>query len=82
MGVAAGELALGGVTEGVKRLAGKTPETAVNAFLTATNAQKLARRLAGMRGALRDGGAVALAAVGNLLGLLELDTISGGLINE
>ena len=51
MGVAAGELAIGGMTEGVKRLAGKVPENAANSFLTATNAQKLARRLAGMRGA-------------------------------
>ena len=51
MGVAASELALGGMAEGVKRLTGKAPEDAVNAFLTAANAQKLARRLAGMRGA-------------------------------
>jgi predicted unusual protein kinase regulating ubiquinone biosynthesis (AarF/ABC1/UbiB family) len=51
LGFTAGELAVGGVTEGVRRLTGVTPEDAVNVFLTATNAQKLARRLAGMRGA-------------------------------
>ena len=51
IGFAAGELAVGGVTEGVKRMTGVTPEDAVNVFLTATNAQKLAKRLAGMRGA-------------------------------
>jgi predicted unusual protein kinase regulating ubiquinone biosynthesis (AarF/ABC1/UbiB family) len=51
LGVAAGEMAVGGVAEGVKRLAGNVPEDAVNMFLTATNAEKLARRLANMRGA-------------------------------
>jgi len=51
IGFAAGELAVGGVTEGVRRLTGVTPEDAVNMFLTAANAQKLAKRLAGMRGA-------------------------------
>jgi len=51
IGFAAGELAVGGVAEGVKRMTGVTPEDAVNVFLTATNAQKLAKRLAGMRGA-------------------------------
>jgi predicted unusual protein kinase regulating ubiquinone biosynthesis (AarF/ABC1/UbiB family) len=51
IGFAAGELAVGGVAEGVKRMTGVTPEDAVNVFLTATNAKKLAKRLAGMRGA-------------------------------
>jgi len=51
IGFAAGELAVGGVAEGIKRLTGVTPEDAVNVFLTATNAQRLAKRLAGMRGA-------------------------------
>src|SRR5210317_2236643 len=51
IGFAAGELAVGGAAEGIKRLTGVTPEDAVNVFLTAANAQKLAKRLAGMRGA-------------------------------
>jgi predicted unusual protein kinase regulating ubiquinone biosynthesis (AarF/ABC1/UbiB family) len=51
LGFTAGELAVGGMTEGVRRLTGIQAEDAVNVFLTATNAQKLARRLAGMRGA-------------------------------
>jgi predicted unusual protein kinase regulating ubiquinone biosynthesis (AarF/ABC1/UbiB family) len=51
LGFTAGELAVGGLAEGVRRLSRVTPEGAVNVFLTATNAEKLARRLAGMRGA-------------------------------
>jgi predicted unusual protein kinase regulating ubiquinone biosynthesis (AarF/ABC1/UbiB family) len=51
LGFTAGELAIGGATEGMRRLTSVTPEDAVNVFLTATNAQKLAKRLAGMRGA-------------------------------
>ena len=51
LGFTAGEMAVGGMAEGVRRLTGVTPEDAVNVFLTATNAQKLAKRLAGMRGA-------------------------------
>ena len=51
IGFAAGELAVGGAAEGIRRLTGVTPEDAVNVFLTAANAQKLAKRLAGMRGA-------------------------------
>jgi len=51
LGFTAGELALGGVAEGVRRLGRVTPDDAVNIFLTAGNAEKLARRLAGMRGA-------------------------------
>ena len=51
LGFTAGELAVGGMVEGVRRLTGVTPEDAVNVFLTAANARKLAKRLAGMRGA-------------------------------
>jgi predicted unusual protein kinase regulating ubiquinone biosynthesis (AarF/ABC1/UbiB family) len=51
LGFTAGEMAVGGMTEGVRRLTGVTPDDAVNVFLTATNAKKLARRLASMRGA-------------------------------
>jgi len=51
LGLTAGELTAGGLAEGVRRLTGVEPEDAVNIFLTAANAQKLARRLAGMRGA-------------------------------
>ncbi|RPH97407.1 MAG: AarF/ABC1/UbiB kinase family protein [Lysobacterales bacterium] len=51
LGFTAGELAIGGAIEGVRRLSRVTPDDAVNVFLTATNAEKLARRLAGMRGA-------------------------------
>jgi predicted unusual protein kinase regulating ubiquinone biosynthesis (AarF/ABC1/UbiB family) len=51
LGFTVGELAIGGLAEGVRRATGKQPEDAVNMFLTATNADKLARRLARMRGA-------------------------------
>jgi len=51
LGFTAGELAIGGMAEGVRRLSGVTTDDAINVFLTATNAEKLARRLAGMRGA-------------------------------
>lgn len=51
LGMTAGELAVGGLTEGVRRLTGTSPAVAVNMFLTAANAEKLAKRLAGMRGA-------------------------------
>lgn len=47
----AGELAVGGMAEGVRRLTGVKPEEAINVFLTTKNAEKLAKRLAGMRGA-------------------------------
>lgn len=50
LGFAAGELALGGITEGVRNF-GKSPGTATNLVLSAGNAKKLAGRLAGMRGA-------------------------------
>jgi predicted unusual protein kinase regulating ubiquinone biosynthesis (AarF/ABC1/UbiB family) len=51
MGFAAGELAVGGLAESVRRIGGDKPEQAVNALLTATNAKKLAKRLSAMRGA-------------------------------
>jgi predicted unusual protein kinase regulating ubiquinone biosynthesis (AarF/ABC1/UbiB family) len=51
LGFTAGELAIGGVAEGVRRMARATPGDAVDLFLTTANAEKLARRLAGMRGA-------------------------------
>ena len=51
LGLTAGELALGGAAESIRRLARKNPDDAYNALLTATNAKKLASRLAGMRGA-------------------------------
>jgi predicted unusual protein kinase regulating ubiquinone biosynthesis (AarF/ABC1/UbiB family) len=47
--LAAGELALGGAAEGVRRLAGGKSE-ATSAFLTADNARRLAQRLARLRG--------------------------------
>jgi predicted unusual protein kinase regulating ubiquinone biosynthesis (AarF/ABC1/UbiB family) len=51
LGFTAGELAIGGVLEGARRVIRATPDDAVNMFLTAANAEKLAYRLAGMRGA-------------------------------
>jgi len=51
LGFTAGELAIGGAAEGARRLAGLRPADTHNLFLTATNAKKLASRLAGMRGA-------------------------------
>jgi len=51
LGLTAGELALGGAAESLRRLAGTKPSDAYNVLLTATNANKLASRLAGMRGA-------------------------------
>ncbi len=51
LGLTAGELALGGAAESLRRLAGTKPSDAYNVLLTATNAKKLASRLAGMRGA-------------------------------
>jgi len=51
LGFTAGELAMGGVAESVRRLAKSSPGDTYNALLTATNAKKLAERLAGMRGA-------------------------------
>jgi predicted unusual protein kinase regulating ubiquinone biosynthesis (AarF/ABC1/UbiB family) len=51
LGMAATELAVGGVTEGVRNFGRSSPNTPVNMFLTVGNANKLARRLASMRGA-------------------------------
>jgi len=51
LGLAAGELALGGAAESVRRAVRSNPSDTYNALLTATNAKKLANRLAGMRGA-------------------------------
>jgi predicted unusual protein kinase regulating ubiquinone biosynthesis (AarF/ABC1/UbiB family) len=51
MGFTVGELAVGGVLEGARRLTRAVPDDAVNVFLTAANAEILTRRLAGMRGA-------------------------------
>ena len=67
IGFTAGEMAVGGMTEGVKRLTGITPEDAVNVFLTAANAQKLAKRLAGMRGAAMKMGPILSMDTGDLL---------------
>jgi predicted unusual protein kinase regulating ubiquinone biosynthesis (AarF/ABC1/UbiB family) len=50
MGLLAGELAWGGLTEGLKRLSG-IGEATTSALLTATNADRLAKRLSSMRGA-------------------------------
>ena len=51
LGLTAGEMALGGAAEGIRRIGTSRPDDAPNAFLTAANAEKLAKRLAGMRGA-------------------------------
>jgi predicted unusual protein kinase regulating ubiquinone biosynthesis (AarF/ABC1/UbiB family) len=51
LGFAAGEIVAGGAAESVRRLRGIKPEQTFNVFLTVTNAEKLAKRLAGMRGA-------------------------------
>ena len=51
LGVAAGELALGGIAAGVRNLGRAEKEPLAEAFLNAGNARKLARRLARMRGA-------------------------------
>jgi predicted unusual protein kinase regulating ubiquinone biosynthesis (AarF/ABC1/UbiB family) len=50
IGWLAGEVALGGLAEGARRFVGTGSEVA-NVFVTAANAQRLARRLSGMRGA-------------------------------
>lgn len=51
LGFTAGELAVGGAIEGARRLVRLAPDEAVNVFLTAANAEKLAQRLSSMRGA-------------------------------
>jgi len=50
IGWLAGEVALGGIAEGARRFFGTSSEAA-SVFLTATNADRLAKRLSGMRGA-------------------------------
>jgi predicted unusual protein kinase regulating ubiquinone biosynthesis (AarF/ABC1/UbiB family) len=50
-GVMAGELAAGGLVEGVRRLASEGSTNLTTAFLSEANANKLARRLSRMRGA-------------------------------
>jgi len=51
MGWMAGEFAVGGFTEGAKRLVGSLPADPSSVFLSAKRATKLASRLAEMRGA-------------------------------
>ncbi len=51
LGLTAGELAMGGAAESMRRLVSSKPGETFNALLTTTNAEKLAKRLAGMRGA-------------------------------
>lgn len=51
MGFAAGEFAIEGLSESARRLGAPVPEDAVHALLTGAGATKLAKRLAGMRGA-------------------------------
>jgi predicted unusual protein kinase regulating ubiquinone biosynthesis (AarF/ABC1/UbiB family) len=50
-GMLAGELATGGLIEGVRRLANAGPADTASAFLNPRNAHKLAQRLSHMRGA-------------------------------
>lgn len=51
LGFTAGELAVGGMAEQVRRMAGSRTDEQPSVFLTTANARKLASRLAGMRGA-------------------------------
>ena len=51
LGLTAGELALGGLAEGARRIGGRAPAEAAHALLTAANARRLTERLAHMRGA-------------------------------
>jgi predicted unusual protein kinase regulating ubiquinone biosynthesis (AarF/ABC1/UbiB family) len=51
LGLAASELAVGGAVEGLRRLASTQPVEAGSAFLTAAGAERLAARLARLRGA-------------------------------
>jgi predicted unusual protein kinase regulating ubiquinone biosynthesis (AarF/ABC1/UbiB family) len=51
MGLTAGEMAVGGLTEGLRRAAGRAGGKATSALFSAANATRLARRLAHMRGA-------------------------------
>jgi predicted unusual protein kinase regulating ubiquinone biosynthesis (AarF/ABC1/UbiB family) len=51
LGLAAGEIAVGGAVEGLKRLATAQPVGGGSVFLTAASAERLASRLARLRGA-------------------------------
>jgi predicted unusual protein kinase regulating ubiquinone biosynthesis (AarF/ABC1/UbiB family) len=51
LGLAAGELAVGGAFEGLRRLASAAPAGTGSVFLTAASAERLAARLARLRGA-------------------------------
>lgn len=51
IGWMAGEFAVGGLADGARRLAGSSPAEAASVFLSGARAEKLARRLAHMRGA-------------------------------
>jgi predicted unusual protein kinase regulating ubiquinone biosynthesis (AarF/ABC1/UbiB family) len=51
MGVMAGGLAVGGITESLRRATGKASGSAASALLSGANATRLAKRLAHMRGA-------------------------------
>lgn len=51
LGMTAGGMAIGGAAEGIRRLGSETDQAATNPFLTAANAERLAKRLANMRGA-------------------------------
>ncbi len=51
LGLMAGELTAGGLAEGVRRLSGSDATEALSVFLSGANAQRLARRLAHLRGA-------------------------------
>lgn len=51
MGLTAGELAVGGIAEGLRRATGKASGKAASALLSTANATRLAKRLAQMRGA-------------------------------
>jgi predicted unusual protein kinase regulating ubiquinone biosynthesis (AarF/ABC1/UbiB family) len=51
LGLAAGEIAVGGAVEGLKRLTSSQPAASGSLFLTAASAERLAARLARLRGA-------------------------------
>lgn len=51
MGLTAGELAMGGIAEGLRRATGRSTGTATSALFSGANATRLAKRLAHMRGA-------------------------------
>ncbi|MEE9279181.1 MAG: AarF/UbiB family protein, partial [Myxococcota bacterium] len=51
IGWLAGEMALGAAAESVRRLAGSRRDAAGNPFVSGPNAERLARRLSGLRGA-------------------------------